>query len=330
MTLGYYVHHEGRGHVARACAIADALAPDVEVTGLSSLERPSAWRGPWVTLPRDDDPPAGEASDPTAHGALHWAPRHHAGLRERMAFLAAWVSAHAPAAVAVDVSVEVTALLRLMGVPVAVIGQPGDRTDAPHTLAYDLADLVLGPWPAWATPHVAPAWAARVTAVGAISRFDGRTADDDAPAAPGDLRVLVLDGRGGAGMPAAVVDAAVAATPEWTWTRLGRDRWVDDPWGDLQSAAVVLTHAGQGAVAEVAAARRPAIVVPQARPFGEQHATARALAARRLATVLEGWPSREQWPGLLEDTARRPVAWDDWSDGRGARRAAHHLRELIA
>ncbi|MFC8762138.1 MULTISPECIES: glycosyltransferase [Streptomyces] len=55
---------------------------------------------------------------------------------------------------------------------------------------------------------------------------------------------------------------------------------------------MVVTHAGQNAVAECAAARVPAVVVPQSRPHGEQHATAHALAEGGLATVRDHWPER--------------------------------------
>src|SRR5690606_24283738 len=84
--IGYYVHHQGRGHVNRALRLARHI--DGEVTGLSSLERPAGWQGPWIQLARDDqsDPPL----DPTARGQLHWAPLGDRGLSSRMARIAEW------------------------------------------------------------------------------------------------------------------------------------------------------------------------------------------------------------------------------------------------
>ena len=102
--IGYYVHHQGNGHLTRAATIARHLGTGL-VTGLSSRPRPLEWDGPWVTLPRDDVSPVGDAADPTAHAALHWAPLAHSGLRERMAMLADWVRTVAPRLVVVDVSV---------------------------------------------------------------------------------------------------------------------------------------------------------------------------------------------------------------------------------
>ena len=94
--------------------------------------------------------------------------------------------------------------------------------------------------------------------------------------------VLVLHGSGGSEITARHVREAAAATPGWAWSVLGgaAGQWVDDPWPALCRADVVVTHGGMNAIADVAAARKPAVVVPQARPHGEQLATARALAGR--------------------------------------------------
>ena len=325
--IGYYVHHQGDGHVTRAAAIADRLGGE-PVTGLSSRPRPDGWRGPWLQLARDDDPADG--ADPTAGGALHWAPSGHPGLRERMAQIAAWVATHAPRLVVVDVSVEVTVLLRTMGVRTVVMGMPGARHDPAHQLAYRLADSIIAPWPAWARVLGGGApWRAKTYPVGAISRFDGRRPAPER--APGRRpKVVVLSGRGGTELTADVLMAAERATPGWAWTTLGPPGtcWVEDPWPVLCDADVVVTHAGQNAVADVAAARRPAVVIAQPRPHDEQLATARALDRARLAVVCSSWPAPENWNAVLETALRRSGrGWESWSTGTGAERAAAVLGE---
>ena len=71
----------------------------------------------------------------------------------------------------------------------------------------------------------------------------------------------------------------------------------------LAGADVVVTHAGQNALADVAAARRPAVVVPAARPHDEQQTTGavpgRRLAGRRAAR----WPDADGWAGVLDRAA---------------------------
>ncbi|MCW2621187.1 MAG: hypothetical protein JWL64_789 [Frankiales bacterium] len=315
--IGWYVHGHGLGHLHRlGCVAAQLHSP---VTALSSLPRPVDWAGPWVHLP--GDLPRGGDRDITAGGTLHWSPLHHPGLRARMAAIARWVSDERPALVVVDVSVEVAVLVRSLGVPVVVVAMRGDRVDRAHRTAYDLADALLAPWPADLPEDWPAGWLAKTWHVGAFSRADGRPRTPP----PGRRRVALLWGRGGDAPAPAVLAAARAATPAWTWSSTS---WVDDPWPRLQDADVVVTHAGQNAVAEVAAAARPAVVIAQPRPYDEQHATGRALHRAGLAVVREGWPEPADWPGLLSGAeALGGTGWARWSDGRGAARAAAHLDE---
>ena len=319
--IGWYAHDHGSGHRQRLECIAAQLR--TPVTGLSSLARPGDFPGSWVQLPSDH--PTGHDSDPTAGGTLHWAPRHHAGLRERMALITEFVARERPALMVVDVSVEVAVLVRSMGVPVVVAAMRGERTDRAHTTAYDLADALLAPWPA-DRPEPWPAhWLSKTWHVGAISRLDHLQAE---PAA-GRHRVGVLWGRGGSSVTAADIDAAAARTPAWTWDAAGLSGAATDPWRLLQDCDVVVTHGGQNALAEVAAARRPAIVIPQDRPHDEQRANARALGD--LAIVRDTWPAPQDWSRLLEDACQQDVSrWGQWSDGQGAARAATRLDELAA
>ncbi len=324
--IAYYVHHHGSGHVNRALAIAGRLR--TPVVGLSTLAEPAGWPGRWVRLPDDAE---GAVSDVTAHGTLHWAPLRHKGFHDRMAMISASL---ADARVLVsDVSVEVALLARLHGVPVAIVAQPGDRTDRPHRIAYDAADRLLAPWPRRRAAGWPAAWSAKTVHMGSLSRFDSRS---PLPATA-HRDVLVLWGTGGVDVPAPAVRAAAAATPDWNWTIAGplavdplpnltAMGWVPDPWPLLGAARVVVTHAGQNAVAEVAAARRAAVVIPQARPFDEQHATAAALAAAGIARVSPHWPEPSAWPDVLREAdALGPGGWSRWSTGGGAEHAAHVL-----
>ncbi|MGE3288536.1 MAG: glycosyltransferase [Pseudonocardia sp.] len=108
----------------------------------------------------------------------------------------------------------------------------------------------------------------------------------------------------------------------------GRD-WCADPWPLLRDADVVVTHAGQNAVAEVAAARTPAIVLPQQRPHGEQAATAAALGHAGLAVVRDRWPDPAQWsPLLAEAAAADRDRWRQWCPVDGAEKAAAGIRNV--
>lgn len=326
--IGYYVHHHGHGHRHRATAIARHL--QTPVTGLSSAPRPEGWAGAWVDLPRDDSSPDG-ALDPGAGGTLHWVPEHEAGLRDRMAEVSAWIRDVQPRLVVTDVSVEVALLARLHGVPVVTTVLPGDRTDAPHATVHRLSRRIIAAWPDHQTDMVRglDVTDPRVARVGAISRFDGH---DLAPPTRHSHRphVVLLHGSGGSELTEDEISCARAATPDWQWTVLGGpEPWHDDPWTTLQTADVVVTHAGQNALAEVAAARVPAVVLPQPRPHDEQVTTATCLArSTRYPVVVPDVARGPDWAAVLE-TARGldGQAWAAWNDGRGAPRAAAVIDE---
>ena len=321
-VIGWYAHHVGSGHVTTARLVGRLTRTPVVI--LSSAPRPVDWPPErWVALPPDDAP---GGSDHAAGGVLHWAPLHHPGYRERMAVITDWVQRARPALMVSDVSVEVTLLARLLGVPVATVLMAGDRSDRPHQLAYDAASVLFAPFPEGAdvTDGRRPGWRDKTVWLGAMSRFDHR-----APTAvPGGRRVVMLWGRGGSTVGDDDVRAAAGATPGWTWEVCGTSD-ADAVWDLLQSADVVVAHAGQSVVAEVAAARRPAVVVPQPRPHDEQHHLASGLADLGLTPRLDGWPDASDWPALLENARTTdPARWSAWSDAGGAHRLAEHLDRL--
>lgn len=326
--IGYYIHHHGRGHLSRATAIARELGGlGEQVTALSSLPRPDDWPGDWVHLPLDDAVPP---RDPAPSGRLHWVPLGSDGLRQRMSAIAGWLDAQRPRAVVVDVSVEVCLLVRLHGVPVVTFALPGHRADAAHDLGFDVATTILGAWPREASAGMVTGLSTRVTKriipVGGISRF--ARADDDTRTDHPPL-VVVLSGAGGGSFSEQSIQSARRSTSGWEWAHLGgsSSTWVADPWQHLLDADVVVTHAGQSAVADVAAARRPAVIIPQDRPHAEQRTTARVLDQGPWpAVVLDAVPE-SGWTAILERTrALDGNVWRAWVDGEGAARAAHHIR----
>lgn len=321
--IGYYVHHVGSGHLQRARAVAQAAhAP---VTGLSSLPRPDGWSGEWVVLDRDD---AGTPVDPTAGGHLHWAPRQDAGLRHRMARLSRWIDDASPDVLVSDVSVEVTLLARLHGVPVVSLVLPGERTDGAHLLGFGVSEAVVGCWPEEArgmTPGMPAELVDRIVAVGAVSRIpvtEPVVADVSAR-----RRVTVLLGSGGGQPTPRALASARAQAPGWEWTVLGPGhRWTDDVAGALLPSDVVVTQAGENAVAEVAACRRPAVVIPAERPHDEQRTTARVLADGGWPVLVEPEFPLSGWAERLEAARRLDGAeWSGWCDGKAASRIADLL-----
>ncbi len=326
--IGYYVHHHGFGHLARAISICEQMRRPV--TLLTSREVPDSHPfADVVKLPRDDC--ALQVSEPTAHGALHWAPHHDPGMASRMDTIARWVADAQPEAVVVDVSVEVAVFVRLLGVPIIVMALPGKRYDAPHLLVHRLADHIVAAWPKeLCVPPWLRSYEDKTSYVGGISRFDGRQIPAPPPAHPqrgpcAATTVLILGGADGLGAGPGALEQCATAQQLATWTTLGTSEadWTDDPWPQMCGADVVVTHAGQSCIADVAAAQRPAVIIPQPRPYDEQLATARVLRQYRLAVVLRRWPDQRAWPALVTQAqASGPDRWRRWNIRGAAARAA--------
>lgn len=322
--IGYYIHHVGRGHLHRALAVAAAWSDrtDEPMAGLSTLPRPDAWPGPWVNLTPDDV--ATHPVDVTAGGQLHWAPARDDGLMRRTAALSEWIVRTRPRAVVVDVSVEVTLLTRLHGVPVVGVVLPGERVDAVHLAGFRMAAGLVGAWPPSLdldvlVPHLPQDVAERVVPVGAISRF--------APRSPrarraGPRRAVVLQGRGGDAVTTLDGPDLERIAPDWRWTVVGgTGSWYDDLSPILLDADVVVTTAGQGSLADVAAHRRPAVVVACRRPHGEQEASVRSLATGTWPVVVADTAEEALAPRMLDRaSALSGQDWADWDDGQSAKR----------
>lgn len=333
MTVGWYVHHHGAGHLARLRATLPHLPG---VVALSSLGASPETGCEVVELPLDL---SARPADATAHGTLHWAPLGHAGLRARMARIAQWIATAQPDAFVVDVSVEVALLARLHGCPVVLIAQRGRRDDPAHALAYAQAAAVVAPWTAETDFPDDGLPEATTRFVGAISRFDQTGLPGALPGAPSP-DVLLLVGAGGHEIDPAAVHAAADATPGRTWhvagplVLEGPNVVAHGPRADVASlltrCGVVVGTAGGNVVAEVAASRRPYVCLPQARPFDEQLRQAEALERLGVAEVRHAWPDAADWPAVLRAAeARGTEGWGLLHDGGGARRLAAVVREVI-
>jgi len=305
-VIAYYAHHHGAGHLLRANAVAEHL--DEPVALLSSLRPPDGHAfAEVVDLPMDD---GGLPSSAVLPGLAHFAPEGSPGLATRMARIAGFLAAHAPATLVVDVSVEVALLGRLLGARVLVVRQHGDRDDEPHRQAYRAAARLLAPWPRALDRGASDAWARHTTWTGGFSRLQGRPPQEP----PGDGSVVLLGGRGGGEVIATAAHAIRGQDPGRRVVVLGpagaplpgdveQHEWVEDPWPHLQAADVVVATASQNSVMDAAAAGRPLVVLAAPRPFDEQETKARRLHAAGLARHVAA-PATADWPAVLHEAIR--------------------------
>lgn len=352
MKVGWYVHHHGAGHRTRANIVgAELVARGADVTLLSStLDREGARDRGLRTVLLAMDAPLAEGvsesvSDVTVRGAMHWAPLWHSGFRERMSTIARWIQVEEPDVVVVDVSCEVAVMVRLLGIPVVVVAQPGDRRDPAHSAALDAASAVLAPWPSWATEQLwqSPGTAkdenpnhgvAPVVAVGGITRRPaaaGQRRPDGSSVLSNDRpRGLMLTGSEGFDDPG-LPEAIAAAVPEVDWAVAGGGVWLSNVQKHLAVSDVVVTHAGQNAIADVAGSGTPAVVVPQRRPFDEQARMGEVLGRSGMAHVVQqGDVEGANWAELVRQArASGGHSWEKWGCEGAAARAAS-LVEVVA
>jgi predicted glycosyltransferase len=335
--IGYYVHHHGDGHRRRALAIAQAAPPDTFTligTGLAGRTDGIDCLDLCDDRLLDNGDFDGRDDAAERPEALHYAPVHHDGIRQRVARLADWIALKQPSLMVVDVSVEIAMLARLAATPTVSVRIGGLRDDPAHRDAFRGAKALLAPFHQDLDDPATPAW------VRAKTRFcPGLTTPLSLSEGERSATVLVVYGLGGAGGNSEELAAAARATPDLNWRVIGPASrpasrpanlsmlgWVADADAEIASAGVVIGAAGDGLVNTVIAAGVPFICLPEPRPFDEQASKARRLANLGAAIAIERWPDPSDWPVLM--TAAHDLKPDDQRrlhDPDGARHAAEFL-----
>ncbi|MFC3578751.1 glycosyltransferase [Sphingomonas hylomeconis] len=315
--IGYFVHHQGRGHAERAAAIVNAMPDDRPVVLFSAradIFPPLAAHVTVRVIPSlfeaVGDEPVALANAPTP-STLHCAPLGWKSITQAVAMIATWFDQARPALFVTDVSAELAQLARIASVPCVSVLQHGERSDPGHMAAYESALGILAPYapsleqpgrPDWmlAKTHYAPG-------VGVHGEAIDRAAARTLLGLPLDATiVVVVAGGGGNGTPATPLTLGARAEPDALWLTIGAVEqewhatapgnlrhlgWVDTPALYIAAADRVVSSAGNTTVHMIAAAGRPWIVVPEWRYFDEQLWKARMLDQAGAAIMLEHWPS---------------------------------------
>ena len=326
--IGYFVHHQGRGHAERAAAIANALSRPVTLFCARDDIFPALAAHVEVrTIPSLFEPPADAApalANVRTPPALHCAPLGWTSITHAVATLARWFDEARPALFVTDVSAELAMLARIASVPCVCVLQHGQRDDAGHMGAYESAVGILAPYAASLEQPGRPGWMTAKThhapGVGADGAMPDRAqARRDLGWPAGADIVVVIGGGGGAGMPATPVTLGARGEPDALWFTLGEMvhdwhatppgnllhlGWVDDPARYIAAADRIVSSTGNTTVHMIAAAGRPWVVVPDWRYFNEQLDKARMLDRAGAAAMLEHWPSSAAaWAAAWERAA---------------------------
>ncbi len=340
--IGYFVHHQGRGHAERAAAIANALPaarPIVLFSARDDIFPALAGHVSVRKIPSLFEPTGDEEQD-FAHvrtpSTLHCAPLGWAGITHAVATLAQWFDTARPALFVTDVSAELAQLARIASVPCVSVLQHGERGDAGHMAAYEGAVGILAPYAAALEQPGRPGWMLAKTCyapgvgvtVPAIDRREARRLLD--LPLDGEL-VVVVAGGGGTGTPVTPLTLGARAEPDTLWLTIGsvEHEWHATPPGNLQhrgwvsapelyiaAADRIVSSAGNTTVHLIAAIGRPWVVVPEWRYFDEQLWKARMLDRCGAAALCEHWPSHaaawgEAWQRAAAHDLRRQQALVD-------------------
>lgn len=356
-AIGYFVHHQGRGHAERAADLVHALGPDTPVTLFCARDDIFPPLPSWASVRRlpslfeaATPPPPGLASARTPR-TLHCAPLGWDQITDAVAIIADWFRDERPALFISDVSAELAQLARIASIPCVPVLQHGDRDDPGHMAAYEGAVGILAPYAAELEQPDRPEWMRDLifhagglgVAPAPLGKAEARAAlgiDPDA-----DL-VLVIAGGGGEGTPAPPLSLGARAEPESLWITIGSvtEAWHDTPPANLQhrgwvddanrwvaAADRIVSSTGNTTVHTVAAAGRPWVVVPEWRYFDEQRWKARMLSEAGAAVFADGWPaSAAAWADLWDRAARLDLRRQKaLVDLQASQRTADWLRGLI-
>ena len=333
--IGYFVHHQGRGHAERAAALANALADKRPVTLFCArddifpelADTVEIVQIPSLFEPSGNEPPA--LADWRTPEVLHCAPLGWRSIRKASATITRWLHESDAALFVTDVSAELGQLARIASVPHVAVLQHGERDDPGHMASYESAVGILAPFaerleqpgrPGWmrSKTHYAPGLGV------SLAKLPDKRAARSALGLPQDKRiVLVIAGGGGNGTPTAPVTLGARDDHDALWITIGEIRsewhetppgnlshkgWVNNPEDWIAAADGVVSSCGNTTVHMVCAAGRPWIVVPEWRYFDEQTCKADALADAGLAAVSKTWPSHAgSWRKLWDAASRLDI-----------------------
>lgn len=325
LNIGFYVHHQGSGHFIRALSIAQKLK-NYHITffgsGLKDFQDQIPGHIKQIYLDPDFD--EGKIiSDEPYPDVFHYAPLGIAGLRQRNAALVNWFSNSWPCLLIVDVSVEITLLARLCGVPSIVIKLNGHRNDLPHISAFQSCEKILAPYPKWMEDETTTAWLRDKTVfTGGFCRYSLSNRSCISPEKKNT--VVVMIGSGGTKLTEDMLKNMAENCPGKSITVLGLKNigpklpdnlqfcgQVADPFEWLCEAELVVGSGGDNVVMEMAWLQKKFICIPEERPFEEQISKAKKLKEKGLAIIVNELENAD-WPELfLQAKNLDPAGWEN-------------------
>ncbi len=357
--IGFFVHHQGRGHATRILAIIRHMPEAQPVTIFTA--NPALFS---CSLPDHITicaiPSLFERTDETPHNTflhhqptpdvMHCVPLGWPSITHAIAIITNWCDTVKPRLMVVDVSAEIALLCRIASIPAVKIRQHGDRLDAGHLAAYQSCVGLLAPFhEALEQPNM-PEWLKAKTFYSSGMVPGGiKTSKAEARKKLGidenKTMMLVMGGKGGEGTPYAPLTLAARCLPEyhiivlgdvseaWHATDSGNLQlvgWTDQSESYIAAADVVVASAGNNTVHEILRYGVPFICIPEWRYYDEQYCKATALHHAKAAIFVNRWPASPScWHDVLVRAATlNPDTQMRLTDVYAGRSSAKYLLEL--
>ena len=254
---------------------------------------------------------------------LHYAPLGLSGIRKRTAMMTHVFEQHYPLLLVVDVSVEVTLLARLSGIPTIVIRQHGQRDDLPHLMAYQSAELLLAPFPEAMYNQPADVMLSKTVFTGGFSRFSLRPQVTEIV----KNSIAILIGAGGSSIDESLVSEIAGQAPDFTFHIIGSSGtknltgnvyWhghIEDPFELLSSCELIIGNTGHNTVMETASLNKRFIGIPEVRPFNEQVEKALSITGRTgIEIVYPADLAAQNWKELIQLLLLQLPDWQGTTD----------------
>ena len=321
-TIAIYVHHHGSGHLMRALQLAKALSKNKVIllgSALQNTDTIELQNVELLHLPLDV-PETDEQQKTTSQApdCFHYAPLGLRGIRDRSTMLTNFFKEKYPLLLVVDVSVEVTLLARLCGVPTVVIRQHGDRRDLPHQLAYQSAEIILAPFSREMYLGDKNRDYQKTIFTGGFSRFDHAALEG----IPSTSNIGILIGGGGSSINELLVEEMASQLPDYTLHLVGDVDFkidfsnvhvygqVDNPLPILSICNTIIGNTGHNTVMEAASIGSRFIGIPEERPYEEQKQKASSIEGRRGIRIIDAKELQGQnWSQLIQDLNAEDVDW---------------------
>lgn len=340
--IGFYVHHHGTGHLTRTLEVVRHMKVPVKI--LCSSDRPKELpkNVTYIQLPMDIDEQSLKGETPDF---LHFSANRSKAINERMRTIADLCQDIR--LLVVDVSVEVTLLARLLSIPTIVTYMQGDRNDTAHHLAYKSAEALIAYYPSTLSNPDTPGWIIDKTMyAGCFSKSLGRKPIDTSEAKvsinnEGKI-VLVATSLGGSGVSMRSVNKLAKHAPDWQWIIVGltNDDMTpagnvcvagvqQDIWSYLCAADVVIGSGGYNMIMEIGSANKPALLIPEERPFKEQYYNVLTLAKAGIVTMYDSFddiPS-DSIGEILASIQSKTTKWSSILDPLASKKSAEFIED---